>query len=276
MTNPREVLALLIATSMAAAVLAQEGEGKPEKEKVVQEKPATTPTRAVRIATLIREGDAFYQARDREGMAHKAIDTYCKVLALDETNGEACWKVAKAHYWLGTHEPEGSDSRAEILKEGIEYAKMGVAVDAKNIAAHFWLGVMYGSYGQAVGMLQSLHMAEPIKKEMEWVVASDETFEEGGAHRVLGRVYAKLPGFKGGDKKLAKKHLLRAIELGPTNTLNHLFLAELYLEENNKAEARRTLETLIGLPDDPDYLPECKGHKARARKLLEENGGRGS
>jgi tetratricopeptide (TPR) repeat protein len=131
---------------------------------------------------------------------------------------------------------------------------------------------MYGSYGQAVGVSQSLHMVDSIKKEMAWILARDEGFDEGGAHRVLGRLYFKLPGIMGGDNEKAKEHLRRAIELGGKNTLNFLYLAEVHINEGEKDQARALLQKLLSLPDDPDYLPESREHKERARVLLGEIG----
>ena len=249
---------LLVGFIIGGLPAQQEGPGA--KEATMQNGP---------VGRLLREGDALYSERTRDGMARKAIEAYQKALAIDEGCADAYWRIAKAHYWLASHEKD-DDAKAKLFKEGIEYAKIGVSVDADNLAAHFWLSVMYGSYGQAIGIWQSLHMVEPMKKELEWILAKDERFEEAGAHRVLGRLYAKLPRLKGGDVRLAKKHFLRAVELAPTNTLNYLFLAELYLDQRDKAEAKKALETLLAQPDDPNYLPESKEQKEYARKKLAE------
>ena len=146
-------------------------------------------------------------------MAAKAVETWQKVLAADQTCADAYWRIARAHYWLGSQAKDEAKKR-QFFKDGIEYAKLGVSADRESTACHFWLGVMYGSYGQAVGASQSLHMVDPIKHEMQWILAKDEGFDEGGAHRVLGRLYYKLPGLMGGDNHKAKEHLRRAIELG--------------------------------------------------------------
>ena len=114
------------------------------------------------VKKLIRAGDEFYAKRDQEGMALKAIEAYKKALALEESCTEACWKATLAHYWLGNHEKD-STKQAEIFREAIDFAKMAVAIDENCIEAHFWLAVMYGLYGQACGILQSLHMVDPIK-----------------------------------------------------------------------------------------------------------------
>lgn len=95
----------------------------------------------------MREGDAFYGKREQDGMADKAIASYRKAIALDEGKADAYRKIAKAHYWLGSRQADDS-KRAEVRKQGIEYAKMGVAADENNVAAHFWLGVMYAAMGR--------------------------------------------------------------------------------------------------------------------------------
>jgi tetratricopeptide (TPR) repeat protein len=204
-------------------------------------------------------------------MPEKAIESWQKALAMDESCADAYWRIARAHYWLGSQAKDDAKKR-QFFKDGIEYAKLGVSADPESTACRFWLGVMYGSYGQAVGASQSLHMVDPIKQEMQWILANDEGFDEGGAHRVLGRLFYKLPGIMGGDNQKAKDHLRRALELGNKNTLNFLYLAEVHIDEGEKDQARALLTKLLSLPDDPDYLPESRQNKARAQELLRELG----
>ena len=51
---------------------------------------------------LMKKGDKFYKKRAK-GKAEKAKDAYEKVLAVDDKNWEARWKLGRALYWIGTH-----------------------------------------------------------------------------------------------------------------------------------------------------------------------------
>jgi len=221
------------------------------------------------VTKLLKQGDDAYAKRDQEGMPAKARDAYRKVIALDETRVEAYWKIALVQFWNGTHDKDPEKQQA-AFKEGIEFAKIAVSLDEHNKPARFWLALLYGLYGQVRGIAQSLHMLDPMKAELDWILKHDEGFEDAGAHRAYGRLYFLLPGIKGGDNEKAKKHLARAIELAPKNLLNHLYLAEIQSAEGKKAEAKASLKTLIELPDDPRWKPECAEWRAQARAMLKE------
>jgi tetratricopeptide (TPR) repeat protein len=221
------------------------------------------------VAKLLREGDGFYLKRDQEGMAAKATECFKKAIAIDEKRVGAYWKIARVDFWLGTHEKDTEKQQA-ILRDGIEFAKLALAIDSNCKDAHFWLAILYGVYGQARGILQSLHMIDPMKAELKWVLEHDESFEDAGAHRVMGRLYFKLPGIKGGDIEKAKEHLNRAITLAPQNLLNYLYLAEIHEYEGRKADAKACLNKLLEQPDDPRWLPECKEWREEAKSKLKE------
>ncbi len=112
---------------------------------------------------------------------------------------------------------------------------------------HFWLGVNYGSYGEAKGVLKSLSLVGPIKAEMGAVLRIDPGYENGGANRVLGRVYYKLPGFVGGSNKKSLLNLLRSKELGPKDGLTRIYLAETYLALDEVEKAREELEFVLNI-----------------------------
>jgi len=221
------------------------------------------------VTKLLREGDGFYSKRDQEGMPAKAAACFKKAMAIDEKCVEAYWKIALVDFWVGTHEKDAEKKQA-VLREGIEFAKMAIAVDPKCKPAHFWLAILYGVYGEARGILQSLHMLDPMRAELKWVLDNDESFEDAGAHRVMGRLYFKLPGIKGGDNEKAKEHLNRAIKLAPKNLLNYLYLAEIHVDEGRNADAKACLNTLLDQPDDPRWIPECREWREQAKALLKE------
>ena len=217
---------------------------------------------------LIADGDAAYAKRDQEGQPAKAVEAYKKALVIDESSAEAYWKIARVAFWTGQHEKD-SEKKAAIFRDAIDYAKLAVDADKEGVAGHFWLALLYGLFGESKGIVQSLHLIEPMKTELEWVVAHDEKFEAGGAHRILGMLYHKLPGIKGGDDDKAEKHLRRAVELAPGFFTNHLLLAQLLVERGKKEEAKKILAAAMELKDGAEWGPELKEDRAEAKKLLE-------
>lgn len=220
------------------------------------------------VDRLMKAADALYAKRAEKGAPDKAIEAYQQVLAVDDANAEAYWKIARTYYWKGTHAP--SDAKAmDFHREGIEFAKLGVAVDPKSVGAHFWLACEYGSFGEVKGILQSLHLIEPTKKELEIALKLDPSFEWGGSQRVLSRFYWKVPGYKGGDTKKAVEFGRKAVEVGPEHVMNHLFLAEALIADGQKEEAKKILEHIATMKPLAAVEPENVADKARAKELLE-------
>ncbi len=216
---------------------------------------------------MMQQADALYAKRVHKGMADKAIEAYQQVLAVDDTLADAYWKVARVYYWKGSH--AGSDAKAAAAyREGIEFAKLGVEADDSSVGAHFWLGTLYGAFGEVKGVMQSLHLIAPMKKEMERALKLDDTYEWGGTYRVLCRLYAKLPGFKGGDITKSIAYGRKAVKAGPTHPMNYLFLAESLIQADKKDEAKVQLQKVIDMPPLKGREPECKEYKATAKKLL--------
>ncbi len=222
---------------------------------------------------LLKKADKSYAKRAQKGMAEKAREAYEKVLAVDPENIEARWKLGRVLYWQGTH-VSGKEKQMEIFETGIRYCQEAVSKKDDCVACHFWLGVSYGKFGEAKGILQSLGLVPHIQNAMEKVVKLNEKIAYGGAHRVLGRLYNKLPAMKGGDNDKAIKHLNKAIEIGPNDLMNYRFLAEVQLAMGNKEEAKKTLQTIIDFPEDKlykDRAPESREEKKTAEKLMKKH-----
>lgn len=233
---------------------------------------ATANVATAGVKEVMAEADGYYAQRAKAGMIDKAIETYQQVLALDDTVSEAYWRIARAYYFKGSR-AKGDSAAADAYREGIEFAKLGVAADDKSVGAHFWLAVSYGKFGETKGIMQSLHLVDPLMAELKRALALDEKYEAGGPHRVLCRAYLKLPGFKGGSVDKAIEHCTKAIEFGPAEHMNHVFMAEALIAKGDKAKAKEQLQEVLDTPVNPKYAPEQEDQKKRAKELLAELGG---
>jgi len=219
---------------------------------------------------LIKRGDKFYGNRGKGvKWCVKAIECYEKALAVDTESVEASWKFAKASYYLSSH-TEGDDKKLVIIQKGIDVAKRAVKIDPKSVEANFYLGVSYGTYGRAKGVMNSLGLVDPIKKQMAKVIKLDEKYLFGGPHRVLGKMFMMVPGAFGGDNEKAVEHLEKAVKIGPKNLLNHLFLAEAYIATDQDAKAKKEINWILAAELQKGLEPEGKAEKEKAKKLLEE------
>lgn len=227
------------------------------------------PALAADSAALMKEADQLFAQRADLAKAKQAADLYEKALAADPKNEEAAWKAARVLYWIGRN-TKGDDNKVKVFERGIADAKKAIAINPKSLGGHYWLGVSYGLYGSAKGITKSLSLIDPIKEEMAAVIAQDPKYDKGGPYRVLGRLYFKVPGIFGGSNSEAIKNLNTAIKYGPTRWLNHLYLAEVYIDEGEKEKAKKLLEQVIKGPAPQGLEPEYAMWKAQAEKLMKE------
>lgn len=216
---------------------------------------------------LMARADALWSQRGDLGKLRESMELYQRVLAQDPIDVEALWRLSRACWWLGTHSPE--EEKLAAFEKGIEYGKRAVLLKEDCAACHYWLGVNYGVYGEAKGVLKSLSLVDPIKEEMNKVIQLDPGFMHGGAYRILGRMAYKLPWFAGGSKKESVEHLKKALEYGPNSFLTRLFLAETYLAMDEKELAKKELEWCMNAPEPAD--PGDKEDRKKAQKLYQEN-----
>lgn len=218
---------------------------------------------------LIAEGDSLYQDMQDMATAKEAMDKYLQALRKNDSQYEALWRISRILYYIGMHTQKKKDQQI-MFSQGIYYGKKAVEAEPERPEGHYWLGVNYGKYGEVKGVLKSLSLVKPIKEKMNKVIELDRGFEGGGADKVLGRVYFKLPGFAGGDNQKSLEHLLKAKEFDPGDPLTRLYLADTYLALGEVDKAREEIEFVLSLEDDPRWISDISTCKEEARELLKD------
>ena len=212
------------------------------------------------------DADALYARRDDLASARQAADIWAARLGQNARDFEAAWKLARARYWLGGHVPEAE--RRGTLESGIAAARAAVAAQPQRPEGHFWMAANMGALAESFGMRQGLKYRGDIKSELLTVLKIDPAFQQGSADRALGRWYYKVPGLFGGSKEKSEEHLRRSLKYNPNSTASHYFLAETLVARDRDAEARAELQRVLDAPLDPEWAPEDREWKERARKLL--------
>lgn len=176
--------------------------------------------------------------------------------------------LSEINFWFG--ESADAEDKLAFYDEGVQCGEAGIGIDEDSLESNFWLAVNYGAFGQEKGIMQSLALIKPIKERAEKVISLDESYFYGGAHRVLGRLYHKAPGFplSIGSTRKAIEHLEKAVALGPKFFLNRLFLAEAYISNRDKKQAREQLEWLVKTPSNKNHEIEDEDIKHQAESLL--------
>ena len=158
--------------------------------------------------------------------------------------------------------------RRALYEEGIAAGRRAIALQPNRPEGHFWVAANMGAMAESFGVRQGIKYRKPVKQELETVLRIDPAFMQGSADRALGRWYFKVPGLFGGSDKESEAHLRASLKYHPTSTASHFFLAELFVDNGRKAEARKELQAVIDAPLDPDWTPEDQEFKDKARKLL--------
>lgn len=224
---------------------------------------------------LLEKAREAYAHRSSVPQARAAVRLFAEAAAADACSYEARWEGARACYYLGTWaEPEmGEKEKLALFEDGIARAKAAVALKPERAEGHFWLGVLYGVFGETKGIFKSLSLVPEIQREMEACLRLDRTVEGYGPDRLLGRLYFKLPGFKGGDNRKSIAHLKAAVEGEPRHPLSRLYLAETLKAEGEKDEARAQLRALLQMDPDPRWSAEYPAIRAQGEALLRKLGG---
>src|SRR5579872_4707756 len=212
--------------------------------------------------------DALYRDRETLSSAQRAEQIWADRLKRNPNDFESAWKLARARYWLGGHVAE--KDRKAMLEAGIEAGRAAARIAPNKPEGHFWIAANMGALAESFGLRQGLKYRGPIKDELETVLRLDPGFLQGSADRALGRWYNEVPRLFGGSNKESEAHLRKSLTYNPQSTITLYFLAETVLDEGKKDEARKTLQQVLDAPLDPEWAPEDREFKGKARKLLSE------
>lgn len=189
---------------------------------------------------------------------------YLQALEGGDEDAQRLWRRCRGLVRLGERKKAGAERLADYAAARADCGKAAAAAPSSP-EARFWNGVAMGRWGQAKGIMKSLFLVKPIKREMEATLKLDPA--HGGAHHVLGEILWQLPGFAGGDKRRALAEFEEAVRLSPDYTANYVPLAEAYLHFERRDDAIRTLKAVLEVkePADPAEHPD---NIADARALL--------
>jgi tetratricopeptide (TPR) repeat protein len=224
------------------------------------------PVPAVQAPAQSGDPDARYAKREDLASAREAVRLWQERFTAQPQDFETAWKLARGRYWLGGHVPEAE--RKKIFEDGIAAAKAAASLRPDRPEGHFWLAANMGALAESFGMRQGIKYRGAIKDALLTVLKIDPAFQQGSADRALGRWYFKVPGLFGGSNQKSETHLRQSLTYAPQSTASHFFLAETLFDLGRDAEARAELQKVLDAPVDPDWAPEDREFKEKARARL--------
>ena len=221
------------------------------------------------LAGAQEDPDALYRDRESLASAQRAAAIWAERLAVESSDFESAWKLARAQYWLGTYGLPPREQKP-ALEAGIAAGRRAAAINPTRPEGHFWTAANMGALAESFGVRQGLRYRTPIRESLETVLKLDPGYLDGSADRALGRWYYKVPRLFGGDKKRSEAHLRKALTYQPQSIISRLFLAETLIALDRPAEARKELETALAAPISNEWIPEDKRFKEEAAALLKQ------
>lgn len=129
---------------------------------------------------------------------------------------------------------------------GISVAEQCLMRAPEEPGCYYYRAINTGLYHEVkvVGYQKGVkQMIEDCKK----VIELDPKYDHGGAYRILGQIYTKLPQTGGRpdsitrDLEKAEDYLKQALRIAPGYPENHIFYAETLLEQDRTSEASSAL-----------------------------------
>jgi tetratricopeptide (TPR) repeat protein len=226
--------------------------------------PAAAPDEAEQPAT------AACTVRHELDNMLRCIDFYEKYLQINSHDVEVNLNYAEAILWFEGYHNRGSQN-VILIQAGIKSCQLVLQAEPDNILAHYINGILNGFYGQYLDSLGSFSYFTIMEDELQWVLDHQADFDYGGAYRVLGRYYSRLPGIFGGDDDKAENYYFMARKLFPEYLLNEVLLGELYMQEGRLDEALEILQPVLqSTAPPPDLASEWHMWVRQARALAQQ------
>lgn len=167
------------------------------------------------------------------------------------------------------------NQRIQLFESSVATADRALMVNPNDVRGLFWKAASMGKMAEDSGILNALRMLRPMEELLLKVVELDERYENAGAHRALGRMYHKLPGFpvSFGSNQKALAHLKRAHELFPEDVITRAFYAELLYDIGRKHEARKHADFVLTMPIAEEDALEFAEYVDIALGVVKKTGG---
>jgi tetratricopeptide (TPR) repeat protein len=212
-----------------------------------------------------------------------ALEAY-RAAYFERQTYEAMWKFSLAQIDVARQlGDDRKDLRDSLYNVAHMYANAAVRADSSDAEGYFMLSLALGRVSLTKGGRERVRYAKEIYDAVTRAIELDP--EHDGAYHVLGMWHAEVLRLSGIARFFAKTflgadfmgiaswdsataYLERAVEIRPEDLLHRYDLAEIYVDTERYADARRQLEEVLRLQPTVDVLdPQTQ---ADAAALLEE------
>ena len=252
--------------------------------------PRESPPNAAPSFDLARLAAAAWAARADPQQLERAIVEWEQLLATRPDDQDVQTHLAEAYAESAvTLAHSSATAQAAAFARGVRAAaaallasspefrariEAGDAIDEaldvlpnEALPAVFWYADNLAGYALARGLAAAVYVERRFGRLLAFVLARDDGFHHGAAHRLYGSYLARAPAAAGGDLSKARVEFERALALAPACLSNKVSFAEDYAVA---AKDRGLFERLLTevADDGGTDTPERLIAKKRARQLL--------
>jgi tetratricopeptide (TPR) repeat protein len=190
------------------------------------------------------------------------------------TNGEErsfrLSQLTRLYFFLG--EAGYEEARKSNYEKGRSYANLLIKEQPLRVEGYYWLALNLCGLASVSRAQVGLTLLPRIVELLETSLLINRSYDQAGAHRVLGRIYFKAPCWplSVGDYQESLRHLALAVKIAPKNSTNHLFYAETLYCMGKRAEAQRELEKVLTVPQHALWPKGLEDDRQRAQELIKE------
>jgi tetratricopeptide (TPR) repeat protein len=218
----------------------------------------------------LAEANALLQSPSLDmAKAEKALDLY-EVMLSSRTAPRSLvlGQLAQTCYILGDMSPKKYSEG--YYRKGKVYAEILIHEAPNLVAGHYWLALNLCGIADARGYMTGRRLLPQIIDQLQRSLALDPTYNQAGAHRVLGRIYFEAPAWpmSVGDMQKSLQHLQAAVRLAPLNSTNHLFLAQTLARLHYRSLAEQQLEIALKCTQHAVSPQDLESDRQEARRFL--------
>lgn len=208
--------------------------------------PATGALNFYRVVDSTGTGCIPQNFSADSGQTGEVVACLEKSLAREEgARGLALAELAHLFFALG--ETAKEHERLAWYEKGRDYAELLCREEPKRVEGYYWLALNLCGICQLSRAGRALSIIPTIVENLELALEIDQSYDQGGPLRVLGRIRYKAPSWplSAGDLKHSLNLLRVAAKIAPDNSTNHLYLAETLIQLGEAEEACTELDRTL-------------------------------
>ena len=197
----------------------------------------------------------------------EAVKSLAAVRNPDARNYEVEWKFAKYSYFLSKQTKDDKEAD-KILQNGYAAGIIASRLEPNKPDGYFWAGACLGEESRLNPLTVGANSTDEIRQLMNKVIEIQPNYQGATAFDALAQLEL-ASRLLGGSPEKAVEYLEKALTYEKENSYIYLHLAEAYLALDKKPEAKKQIDYIFKMKENPEFAVERQEVLEKAKKLLE-------